>query len=710
MTDFIVKPIKTDSDEWLLDVLGVPFGGPFNGRDHDGEYFDANTELWLDQIGKRAIVHYHGRGQDGKSDDRPEVIGREVGYEVRDDGVWFQVVLDKGKQIASDLWQAAQNGFARASSGAISHLVRKGDEGHIAVWPVGEISLMNIDTGNIPSNPYAIATPALRSAFKAAQIEWPDILNDTDEGREGAEPSDPEAVEEKQPEETNEVKAMDNKPETPQNPGLTKDDILAILDARDAEKAEKQRIEELEAAKQELEALKAQIAEEKKEQEGKEQVKRIPNPTQETRTPDIQVVGKYDGFSVGELGLAYDMLKTVNADISPELFKTLHAKAVKGVDELYANQIKRNEKGEILREFSPETNYKAVRALKAFDPNGLGDKAFKANELMYSTQASGGDEWVPTLWSAELWDKVRNMTRVLSLFRQVEVPGESLTIPALQGTTTVYKIGQSTDQADLDIGSNVNAVMSKATTANVTLTPAKGMAWLGFSEEFVEDSIVPVITSLQQSLALDIAEQIDEVLISGDTDTGTTNISTRGATFAATSRFLLLNGLRDAAFADSNTSDRGTLAAADFTAVMALLGTNGAFALDPDRLVWILDPITYRAALALGENLTKETGVATVTNGRIGGLFGSRVIVSDQYAITDSTGYIDGVTAANNTLGSFLLVRPDRGVVGFGRRIRIEQPARDAVSIVSDTRHLVASFRMDFQKHQEVAALGFNVS
>src|SRR5262245_29382410 len=145
-----VKAIKSEQgDSWLLDVLGVPFGGPYGGKDAHGEFFTPATDLWLNRIPKRPVVYYHGLAEEGSA----EVIGEEVGWEKRDDGIWFRVLLDQGKALARRVWDAAQKGVARASSGAISHLVRVDDDGRIAVWPIGEISLLDAREHE-PANPY----------------------------------------------------------------------------------------------------------------------------------------------------------------------------------------------------------------------------------------------------------------------------------------------------------------------------------------------------------------------------------------------------------------------------------------------------------------------------------------------------------------------------------------------------------------------------
>lgn len=160
-----IKAINDQSGDWLIDVLGVPYGGPFDGKDHQGEYFSDATDLWLDRIPKRPIVYYHGGVEL-----IPEVIGEELGYERRDDGVWFRVKLDKTKAYAARIWDAAKKGLARASSGAISHLVRAAEDGRLIVWPIGELSLLD-GQEHRPVNPLArIELVTAKAIFEAASI------------------------------------------------------------------------------------------------------------------------------------------------------------------------------------------------------------------------------------------------------------------------------------------------------------------------------------------------------------------------------------------------------------------------------------------------------------------------------------------------------------------------------------------------------------
>ena len=111
-------------DDWQLEVLGIPYGGPDNGKDKDGEYFSTATNLHTDNYPLPPVVYYHGYSPEGKPLGDPQFIGKTISREERGDGVWYRVVLDKASELAKRVWENAKEGLARASSGSISHLVR----------------------------------------------------------------------------------------------------------------------------------------------------------------------------------------------------------------------------------------------------------------------------------------------------------------------------------------------------------------------------------------------------------------------------------------------------------------------------------------------------------------------------------------------------------------------------------------------------------
>ena len=183
-TVIAVKAAAGDGDTWELDVLGVPYGGPNNGRDSDGEYFSAATNLYLDKYPTVPAVYYHGFDENGVPASEPQIIGKTTGYTVKPDGVWFRVALDKANDYARRVWEAAKNGIARASSGSISHLRRVGRDGHITHWPVAELSIFDAVGNRQPANQYAVAMPVMKAVYAQAGMSLPDDI----EGEDAAQP------------------------------------------------------------------------------------------------------------------------------------------------------------------------------------------------------------------------------------------------------------------------------------------------------------------------------------------------------------------------------------------------------------------------------------------------------------------------------------------------------------------------------------------
>ena len=153
------KRLKADVDYSLIDwrVLGVPFGGPIKGRDMDGECFTEQTDIVLNVGDKRPVTYYHGFGPDDPQEKQtPPVIIGEATYTGKDArGHWFDLALDDEEELALRLLAAGVDGV-KASSGAVSHLVRKSAGGIIDVWPVGELALFDVNEWRKPANEFAV--------------------------------------------------------------------------------------------------------------------------------------------------------------------------------------------------------------------------------------------------------------------------------------------------------------------------------------------------------------------------------------------------------------------------------------------------------------------------------------------------------------------------------------------------------------------------
>lgn len=174
-----VRAIKA-GDEWRLKILGVPFGGPYNGRDSDGQKFSERTNIHETIYPKVPLFYYHSFDANGVPQGDPVIVGEATYDHMDKKGHWYDGVLDKSKDLAVKLWEAAKHNVSSASSGTISHLIRETANGEILNWPVCEISLFDGSAGKFSaSNPYAVALPAMKMAFENVGLN---LVTPPDEG------------------------------------------------------------------------------------------------------------------------------------------------------------------------------------------------------------------------------------------------------------------------------------------------------------------------------------------------------------------------------------------------------------------------------------------------------------------------------------------------------------------------------------------------
>lgn len=173
MSNILIKDKKAWGE---LEVLGAPYGGVFDGKDETNEYFSDKTDFMINIGDKRPVVYYHGLSPDGKELHKPEVIGIATCSRKDDKGLWFSVQLDKAKELAKRIWEAAKNGIARASSGSIHYLVRTQDDGEIRSWPFAELTLVDEDGPRRAANELAVV--GLKAIYKEANLNLPEVFTE----------------------------------------------------------------------------------------------------------------------------------------------------------------------------------------------------------------------------------------------------------------------------------------------------------------------------------------------------------------------------------------------------------------------------------------------------------------------------------------------------------------------------------------------------
>lgn len=270
-------------------------------------------------------------------------------------------------------------------------------------------------------------------------------------------------------------------------------------------------------------------------------LKRLPvaSPADAAKASEITVGSPYDGLDALDLLHGYVMLRA--------------AKSFQGVSERFAGAL-------------------------AHKVRGAGLSALKADELNRSTLTGFGDEWVPDLWSAQIWRKARAENVVLPLFPQIEMPSNPFEVPTEGADPSVYYVPETADEAQLGLGSGNPIPDSKIGSGKVQLTARKLALRVGFSAELVEDAILPVLALYREQAVRAIADSIDYLILNGDTTTAATgNINKDHAAPAATDRYLAFDGLRKLPIV-TNTANR--VDAANVAPTLALL-RSARFKLDP---------------------------------------------------------------------------------------------------------------------------------
>lgn len=154
MMDFLKAEQLTNS-KWR--VLAIPFGGPFKGRDLDGEFFSERTDIKPDWFDRRPLIWHHNLDGTMKAD---PVLGTADDTEKSEDGWWSTIWLDRSHQYWAQVDALLREGKIFGSSGSLPNFVRTDRKtGEILVWPYIEQTLTPT-----PANPFARVVPA-----KAAQ-------------------------------------------------------------------------------------------------------------------------------------------------------------------------------------------------------------------------------------------------------------------------------------------------------------------------------------------------------------------------------------------------------------------------------------------------------------------------------------------------------------------------------------------------------------
>jgi HK97 family phage major capsid protein len=342
---------------------------------------------------------------------------------------------------------------------------------------------------------------------------------------------------------------------------------------------------------------------------------------------------------------------------------------------------------------------KSPRQLKMWD-NTLGRSSALSKALDAAT-ATEGSEWVPTLLSADFISKFRLQAKVASLFNDFAMPSNPWKMPYFGGlsASNFYFVGESTSDEPAASPSSTPA------TGDQTLTAKKLKARILFSDELVEDSIVPVIEALRADLVTAGAECIEDIILNGDT----TATHMDSDVVDSKDRRKAWNGLRDLCPSGTKASLATWTATSHVQAFITLMGKYG---INPAELAFITGGVGYSKFRGDSNVITvdKYGPQAVVLNGELGKLLGSPIIISEYIRENlNATGVYDGSTTTKTEL---IIVNRRGFMLGTRGGVKLTFKAEAEV----DQNQLIMSFRKAFQARWTPAAavqtiaIGYNVA
>lgn len=155
-----------------------------------------------------------------------------------------------------------------------------------------------------------------------------------------------------------------------------------------------------------------------------------------------------------------------------------------------------------------------IQTLHAWKPYVKLVEEFKAaaGTALDTQTADQGLEWIPTMFSSALHDIIQPRLVVSSLFSTITMPAPTYVSPVMGADMIAYLASET-----LEATGGTKVTSNTFTTKKMTLTAKKLGARILTSNEFVEDSLVPVIPLILQQIGKSLARARDNATLNGDT-------------------------------------------------------------------------------------------------------------------------------------------------------------------------------------------------
>ena len=275
---------------------------------------------------------------------------------------------------------------------------------------------------------------------------------------------------------------------------------------------------------------------------------------------------------------------------------------------------------------------------------------------------------------------IQNELVLAPLFREIPMNSANMIIPILPDSGYAEFTGNQTATGSsphgnlAERGDTYGSPYGGVDLTERTLSTKKLISQSYLGNETEEDAIMPILPLIREQMVRSHARAIENAILAGDDADGA--FGTSGASF---------EGLLHLARNDSDFTQSSTAFASDTVTAAELLSMRknmGKYGVNPSEVVYIVSQRTYFELLEDAEfqdaNLVGD--MATKLNGEIGQVFGSRVLLCDEFA-----------TPAVSKFAA-IAVYPRNYVIPRLRGVTIESD----YEVANQRRVLVASQRLGF--------------
>ena len=275
---------------------------------------------------------------------------------------------------------------------------------------------------------------------------------------------------------------------------------------------------------------------------------------------------------------------------------------------------------------------------------------------------------------------IQNELVLAPLFREIPMTSANMIIPILPDSGYAEFTGNQTATGSsphgnlAERGDTYGSPYGGVDLTERTLSTKKLISQSYLGNETEEDAIMPILPLIRESMVRSHARAIENAILAGDDADGA--FGTSGASF---------EGLLHLARNDSDFTQSSTAFASDTVTAAELLSMRknmGKYGVNPSEVVYIVSQRTYFELLEDAEfqdaNLVGDQ--ATKLSGEIGQVFGSRVLLCDEFA-----------TPAVSKFAA-IAVNPMNFVMPRLRGVTIESD----YEVANQRRVLVASQRLGF--------------